>query len=751
MVKNVPGLPVLERKEKVQIIQPASLQEATQQYAKSENFMSGIGASVAQNASNGLAAKLGQESGKHPTGDLFPSLTEFDKNFEKSYTTQAHATLGMEADKLITSINLQISKQPRISQKLIDEGQKNIAQGLQKIYAVAPSSIRPQLEKTYNDVQLNQLESLTKRMLSEQHEDRRNNTILANDKNAELAHSLAASGKYEAAEGLVKSTKALNDSAIAGNIGFTPQQGKVGTDSVRQAAIAGRLQFEYNNAVKEKKGEEYLKNLANRPDWISDKDYPEAVKSIRQYVGGQEALKSNYEELTMTDFRARIATDASSITGTELQSTLDKLSPINAAKLNLAYITGVKAQQQEHAEAADVNQNWNDPRAFANATDKPINKAFSDKVQYVIENNPKISREAAENQVAASAGGEIPVFTKILKNGLWSGNAASMVATARQIADLQQNGNGHALQGLSDKDLALFSDIQHNFNPADPAAAARMIADNRENQNPEKRKLSQEAFANQIFDNTRKNNKTTDDYVLEQFGMQGGLFHQGFSSPWDKSNYATDILSNWRANFINTGRDNDRAKELTQAYVKNNYGKTQINGQSQWTLHPIEKAVGLPIGEGINSIHKDIERQLTPVLEKLKEHYDAGITHEYWTIEHEKETTKMTGIPHHMQTRDKQSQLNFIKHTRQGVGTKTEKYPLRLVGNNFNWDINVETNDGPMSVYLATPTLGVHTYTPDVEWIQEDYMGKNHYKNQLGEKYIPQANKLLNSSGEGKK
>ena len=587
-------------------------------------------------------------------------------------------------------------------------------------------------------------------MLSEQHEDRRNNTILSNDKNAELAHSLAASGKFDAAETLVKSTEAINKSAVNSNIGFTPQQGKVGADTVRKSAINGRLQYEYEQANAEKKGEDYLKSLAKRPDWIADKDYETATQSIRSYVSNQESLKSNYEQLTLSQFQEKIATNASSITGTELQSTLDKLSPINASKLNLAYISGVKSQMKEKEEQTSLITHWEDSREQANASDKVKNAAFNGKVSYALKNDPGLSLDKAENQVAASAGGSIPVFTTSLKNGLWGGDPARMVSAARQVDDLQSNGNGHALKGLSDQDLAIASDIKHNFNPADPTSAARIVTDNKQNQDSQVRKDSEAAFANNLYDNTRKNGVTSDDYVLNTFGMQGSSiihpFNTGFDSPWMRSHYASDILSNWRTNFINSGRDDARAKDMTQDYIKNNYGKTSINGSSEWTLHPIEKACGLPEGEGLSAINNDIVRQISDPISKLKTAYEENKSNTYWSIEKGKVETPGYRRDTTIKTQD--SKLQFIKHTRNGNATDTETYPLRLVGNNFNWDLNVETDKGPMSIFLAAPEIGVHTYTPDTKWINDEYLKKGHYENFPTEQYTQTLKKIFNPSEE---
>ena len=132
------GLPIYESQVKVQSISVPDFQSSTEAYAESTNSLGAIGAKVAQTASNQMAAQLGGENGQTPHGDLSPSLTEFDKNFEQSYTTQAHATLGLQADKLITDSNLTVSSASRITPQLIANSQSSIGKGLQK--NLCPSS-----------------------------------------------------------------------------------------------------------------------------------------------------------------------------------------------------------------------------------------------------------------------------------------------------------------------------------------------------------------------------------------------------------------------------------------------------------------------------------------------------------------------------------------------------------------------------------------------------------------------------------
>jgi len=712
-----------QRSERPEISSTPNYQNTINDYAASSNWMSRIGATVASKASNAIAQKIGGELGKNPQGDIGIPITDFDKTMQESYLTQAQATLGLQADKLITDSNIEVAKADRITPDLIAKTNKSISIGLQNIFKNAPPQVLPNLQKVYGASQLSLSEHLTNRMIQEQHEDTVNNTILSNNQNAETAHSLSASGKFDAADLLVKNNTAKNNATAARNIGFTPQQAKVGSDTVRQSAIAGKLQFQYDQAVKEKKEADFVKNLATRPSWISDADYPTAMQSLTNHINMQNSLKSNYEELTMTDFKGRMETDIGSITGSDLQSTLDKLSPLNASKLNNEYIAAYKKQKQENEEQSNLIQHWDNATVHANASEKIKNKTFNGKVNYVIANSPNTSREEAENQVASSAGGTIPVFTQTLKTKLRSGDPNDMVSAAKQISELQESGNGKALGGLSDEDKALASDIKHNYNPADPASAARIIAENKQNQDNDFRRDSEAAFANKIYQNTIKVGKDADDYILGTFGLGDPIIGTRFDTPWNKAFYASDIRSNYRTNFINTGRDDNRAQLLTKDYVKNNYGKTSINGSSEWTLHPIEKACGFPEGEGITTINKDIVRQLTGPMLNLKKLYDDKKSDEYWSIEPvEKEAKVYTTFPGAPAIQAPGGptieRLNLVKHTRNGAATDTHTYPLRLVGNNFNWEINGDTANGPASMFLLGPILGVHTYTPDVEWIK---------------------------------
>src|SRR4030095_13374662 len=97
-----PLAPTVKRSVSAETSTIPDLQGAISKYAEDTNWMSRIGSEVAVRSSNAIAAKLGSELGKNPQGDIGIPLTEFDATMQKSYETQAEATLGIQAQKLIT-------------------------------------------------------------------------------------------------------------------------------------------------------------------------------------------------------------------------------------------------------------------------------------------------------------------------------------------------------------------------------------------------------------------------------------------------------------------------------------------------------------------------------------------------------------------------------------------------------------------------------------------------------------------------
>ena len=124
----------------------------------------------------------------------------------------------------------------------------------------------------------------------------------------------------------------------------------------------------------------------------------------------------------------RIVSSPGDITGAEFDSFASQVSPLVAEQVKHSLLQAIKKQLGDNAASNALSQNWANPLAFANASEKDINKAFNDKVNYAVEESQKnvvplkprapLSRDEAEVMVASNAAGQIPVFTKSLKNKL---------------------------------------------------------------------------------------------------------------------------------------------------------------------------------------------------------------------------------------------------------------------------------------------------------------------------------------------
>jgi hypothetical protein len=638
---------------------------------------------------------------------------------------------------------------PRLNTDAIQKAQSQVYNGLQKIYSMAPDAIRPQMEYQYGSEQINQTAHLMSRMLREQKEDRINNLDLATKINTQSAftaqlygNDLDKKGDSKAAL-LAESTIAKGYDSAVNQRDKTPKERQIAIDTARQTRVSAKIIREGLKAQEEKREAAFRKDLADHPEkYVEPRDHDAVINNVITYLNKQNALRSEDENIKAQDMYNRIITNPDLVTGSEFAAFEQTVSPLKAAQMKFHLIQARNRKQKSDDSEVTLMTNYSDPRAHANATADIRNGAFNKFVAQQMTTNPNLSRVEAENIVAKTAGAPAPVFTKTLHNGLWSGDPAQMVEKAKQIDELQSSGNGKALVDLSEADKALASDISHNNNPRDPAWSARMITENRENQDEDVRKASLAAFNTYIYENSTKNNKSTDDFILGLFGMQGGYFHSGFDSPWLKATYATDISSVFQQNFINTRRDVTRATELTQQYINDNYGKTGMNGSSQWTKHPLEKACGFNEGEGIDSINKDIVRQVSIPMQKLKDKYDKNISDIYWSIEETPSTTyRVLPGQETFNAYQRGNRLQFVKHTRNGISTDTENFPLLIVGNNFNWELNVETAMGPRSIFLEAPEIGVHTYSPDVSWVRDNYMGN--YHNFPYQKYVGQLTKQL--------
>lgn len=715
-----------QREVRAEVTNLPDSQAAYSNYAASTNWMSALGSEIATRSSNAIATRLGSELGKNPRGEIGPSFTEFDKNLEQSYATQAQATLGLQAQKLITQSNLELSAVPRLDSGLILNKQKQVYSGLQKIYSLAPDSVRASMEHQYGSVMIQQNEHLTNRMLGEQKQDRRNNLELANKVNSQNAYSIALAGIGLDKDGdsipaivAVEATNKQWKNMVAMKEA-TPLEAKIAGDTARQSYLTGKYTRLGLIAEKEGKLPEFLRSMADKPPGdITSQDHETVINGVVQYMNQQAALRSQDEQLKMAQFAVKLAENPGAIGGVEFAQLQSQLSPLQAQKVKLDLIQALKARKADDQKSNALIMDWGNSEIHAIAGEAAQNKGYETLVQKVVstpnsKGQAQPTREQAEVQVAMSAGAPIPVFTKSLQFKLSSGNPQQMESAAQQIHQLYAMGAGHALAGLNEKDKALFGAYETMRNSLQPMDAARETINKIQNQDPVIFKANQEKWANYL--STASKSVPVSDFALKQFGYG----KDDFLNPTIAQVYGTDMLEKYSTYYQLLGGDQDTAKRVTQRYIDENYGDTKINGGTHSTLHPLEKILGYKDHDVVPFIQQDAMDQLSKNFVKIKEDYDKGSSNEYWEIVPLSEKT------HGVFTTD-YDPIKVKRHTRTGNKVATQSFDVVLQGNSFDqWDFGVSSESGMRNLFQIAPYLGVSTYTPNKQRIQDNYVKSLH-------------------------
>jgi hypothetical protein len=686
------------------------LQASINNYADSTNWMSAIGSSIATSAATASAQKIGSELGKNPQGNIGIPITNFDKTMQDSYNTQSQATLGLQANKLISDSNIELAKLPRLSPDTIANTQKSISSGLKNIISQAPDGVKENLESHYGNVQLDQTSSLTDRMIREQKEDQRNNTIFSSSTMAENAYSFGLNGNDKAALKTIETVKNLNAASVASNNGITPEQAKEHVDTVRRSYLTGKVNGEYEKQRLAGKGEAYLKSLADKkPSYISDADYPSVMQNVMQHVNQQDALRKQDEQLRLAQFKTSVALNPNSPDiPAQLNDLKANVTPEEYETAQLHYINTLRDFNNKQGNVQNALTSWNDPEAFSRLSDKAIDKGFDlQTTRYIQQHQDKgtpITRDDAEVQVALSAGGKVPVFIKSLNNKAMSGNPASILSAATQIQALRDLEGGHALEGLSKPAEVLTNQFIHQRGSMPDNDLARKLTDNITNVDSSMQQTLDNSWNLTLSTKGARGlaqNKSLGDYALREVG----LLNKNLGGKYFNTVYGNDIYSQLYSNFIASRGDYDTAVKMTKDYVDTHYGETRVNGDSQISDSPIEKVLGYKDRNVVPAIQQDILNQLSIKFNTNKDPND------YWTTEPLKSNNGYT-FP----------AAEVTRHIKTDKGVKEYRYPVNIIGRPGNeWDVVVQTPTGPRNLFLVAPHVGIATYKPNAIAIRQIY------------------------------
>lgn len=761
-VSQIPAgqaLPESRRTTSVEISSPPDFQTAINNYASNTNWLSPIGSTIAATASTALASKLGAELGQNPQGPLPTSITEFDKTLSQSYQTQAHATLGLQANKLITDSNLEVAKANRITPEIIARANQQVTLGLSNIFKNAPTEIRPQLEYQYGNQLLNQNEELTKRMLSEQRKDRNNNTAYASQVNSESAYTSAFRGQDDVASEILDTTIRMNQADVDAGI-IDPVTAKTRVDSVRQSVLIGKYNRKYDEAQANGKGAQYLRELGEKkPSDIPDSDYQTVLNHVLQHINQNNSLIKQDQALAMIDFKVKVAENPLSITGSDIAELRSRLDPQQYQEANFYYVQAIKKLQTKKNGVNEALSVYTNPAKFSQQTAANKNGAWEATYTSMMNNQSWIDRgitiDQAKLLAAAAAPMAIPAYVEELNTLLATADPKNLEVGLAALTYMNGHNLNQNLSGIGVQQEAMAEVYEKLRQTLPPIEAAQKAHETVYNKSKEQREANTQALKD-YYHKQKSKNESPFNLIRRLVDTPSNLKIRNLPGYTQKANRIFETY------FDVTNGDEATASKLTKQYINTQYGRSTVNGEPELMYHPIENIPGIP-QDAIGAIQSDIVNQANIRFSEETKLYQEGKVNYWWEARQkisadEAKTSKrivdainenfthhpITGALFDVNSKRKEYKnhyailqkynnqtITIVKHNRSGKDEVFEGaiQANPLANNTGNpsqpisggWDFMIKTENGMVNIPLMNPLDSRISYNPRVDYIQSLY------------------------------
>ena len=577
--------------------------------AASPSLLGDIGSKLAINSAEEFAKQQGYAQGSNPSGELFPAISKTGEVFRQAYSNQAHATLGLEANKLLTEGQLEVQKANKLTPGLIQSYKKNMTEGMQEILENAPSTVRPQLENEMaSNVQrtTGQLES---KLITQQKEDYRQQQVLFNQTQTKNVYEAAMSGQVDTAQSILDSQIARNKELASQGV-ITPATAESHNIALKQTYYSGLYGSGALTAQREKRLPEFLDKMSReKPKDVSFQEWQAVERNTLTLVSQQESLQNRDQQLIMSEFQ--LSNKEGLVTTDMINEARQKLDPINFNKLMISYVSAKQARKSSQAIADNIAKDWTDPIAFADSKPSDINKSFQFlvndyKQRQVNAGKPEPSDIEAKVALIDSAGGEVPQFTKEITNMLASGRPDLMLQASNAYTAV-----GGLKVPLNSKAQALMFSFRNSIEQGrTPEEAAFITSQQYQNKTPEQIAGVNDQYKNYASQNL-KDYRQANNHAIKLLDIPRFSDVPNASTIYNQANLA------FETNFKLTGGNETAAREMTQHNLSQVYGVTRVNGTKQFSYLPIEKFVG--IEEGVQGIiQEDSANQVSKQLIQTK-------------------------------------------------------------------------------------------------------------------------------------
>lgn len=743
----------------------SSFQSQLSNVASQGNFYTELGANVAQAAHTELAKQQGQLAGQKPGGWWATTRAMFDKDFAQSYNTQATATLSLHANKLLLDSSLALDKDPNLNAQTIASSRQQVQQGLQTILDQAPTDVKPKLEFQYSHALQNQTAQFESKMIGQQQKAEKN-TSLAYVKEANVNLYNTLMGDAPESEKAAQSIQELATSKIdnlENNKLIDPVRAQTLRQTLQQTAINAKYTKQAQIAYQNNNYNNFIADLASgkiAPE-VKPSERPKLINAVSKYIGQMQNANAQNETIKMAQFQEEIIKDPVKASA-NLQSVMQELSQVNAAKMHLAWTKAMDSHQAKMAPISAVTS----PGAYANLTAKQKNNAFQNITQNIIQNAQdnglNISPGQAQMQAVSVMAGAVPDFVNSLENRMLNGSADDMLQAHEQYKMLQERNQGSKVP-ISQKARVATETFANLYQRMPLEQAQQKTQEIMSGVDVQRLDNEWAVHSRQLTAGGTTQAQAGLDLVNNITGNEN--FISAVTYPLtNPSTYGQMVFDKYKTYFYMNGGDADGAKKLVQQDVNNTFGHTQINGRKETTLYPIESTLGLP-QNSTPIILDDIQKQMSEKLQASKQAYDQGINDYYYEV-----VPRMTYAEKEQYVKDLQKSQNFWQEVSSGVPFKqiakeraralfhelpksvddlpdeplmvrqvfrdgtAKEYPVvvqpspsLMLSNNpqkpyvGGWDIGMQTSIGVQPINIDNPGDYL-TYEPDAEKLSEQYL-----------------------------
>lgn len=602
--------------------------------ASSPSVAAQVGAQVASAATNRLMQEKGLELGKDPQGNLpVLPINDYLKQLETSYNAQAQATLSLRAQQVINEANEEMAKNPALSTEDIQGYKQTLQDTLGDISKLAPTGVRENLKNSFDSTLQSNTHQYVLKMNERKRKEAANTQEVYIDSQFKNMQELAINGDDYGAEDAYGNAMAQLDDRLAAR-DMTAQEHAA---KIRELDIVYQQSKMLNEALAAEKKDKLEKYLAAMPDkkptTMSFADYSVAMAGVSKAMAQREQAKSSNRSMMISE----------AITNSVLTGQPPSVQQTTALKDQLT-------TQQFNETMLRINSALTQKTAKMTAEDKLYADRMSGEAWY--EANPKaqkvvFDKMTAEEQALAEAKGqgisEIQAMTNVAKKipiavrpyqdrlnqRISSGSAqealeAAFAYQAMSGGDFQDASKVSSLDEKAKVAAAMMNlNASNDLSPEEKVSLARNAAYNRTTE-------QSKAIENSYARFKQENLSTPSDirkFVKEVTGtVDTSLVHEA-------SSLNDDILATHKKFYELAGSNEEVANQLTQEYVNNHYGYTNINGTQEYVLNPLERVAGRLSSSSIPLIHEDAVNQLNEQLKLNNERYAQGLSDVHYEVQ----------------------------------------------------------------------------------------------------------------------